>query len=220
MGLLPLTSTFHHKPFIQESEMQNSINKVQDHSSTILRCFSGLTLLWVARHFIFNETLIKQLLWTGPLPFLTFLVGHLIIATHLAGGFMLIFGFVTRIAALIQLPFVLGAIAIHLGMESVPQDLAALYLAAPMLLALMTIAAFGPSKLSVDHWIGLDGPESDDNSEDSALEMVLLRSDAAFSEQAKVRVKMQTHLQEMGAQVIAEMEGYECPIEQARRQAA
>ncbi|MEY2986670.1 MAG: hypothetical protein RJB13_191 [Pseudomonadota bacterium] len=199
--------------------MQTSISKVQDLSSTILRCLSGLTLFWVANHFIVNETLLKQLLWTGPLPFLTFLVGHLIIATHLAGGAMLIFGFVTRIAAMIQLPFVLGAIAIHLTMDSVPQHLAALYLAPPLLLALLTITVFGPSKYSVDHLIGLDSPESDDSSENGTMELILLRSEASLSDKAKGMFEHASK-QTQTVNIVDDLEGCECPIEQARRQAA
>lgn len=200
--------------------MLNSMNKVQDHSSTILRCMAGLTLLWVAQHFITNESLLKQLLWNGPLPFLTFLVGHFIIATHLAGGIMLLVGFVTRIAALIQLPFVLGALAIHLSMDSVPEHLAALYLAPPMLLALMTIAIFGPSKISVDHFIGLDSAASDENSDNGALGLVLLRSTATVSETSTGSGRAQVSFEDRCAQIVQELEGYECPIEQARRQAA
>jgi len=200
--------------------MLNSMNKIQDHSSTILRCMAGLTLLWVAQHFITNESLLKQLLWNGPLPFLTFLVGHFIIATHLAGGIMLIFGFVTRIAALIQLPFVLGALVIHLSLDSVPQHLAALYLAPPMLLALMTIAIFGPSKISVDHFIGLDSSDSDENSENGALELVLLRSGETGSETQIITERAQISREDRCTQIIHDLEGYECPIEQARRQAA
>lgn len=200
--------------------MNTTLQKIQDNSSTILRCLTGATLLWVAQHFVVNESLLKQLLWAGPLPFLTFVLGHIIIATHLAGGIMLIFGFVTRIAALIQLPFILGALAIHLSIESVPEHLAALYLAPPMLLAILTISAFGPSKLSVDHLIGLDSPENDRNWTDDEPLVLLLKSSHARTDKDLMSLRTRKEQQLIPAQATRVAEEYECPIEQARRQAA
>lgn len=200
--------------------MQGTIKTIQDNSSTLLRCLTGLTLLWTAHHFIVHESLLKQLLWSGPLPFLTFIVGHLIIASHLAGGAMLIFGFVTRIAALIQIPIVAGAVAIHLSMSSIPQELSALYLAPPMLLALVTIVVFGPSKLSIDSLIGLDRADNDEDSVDGELESILVRSKSLVPERLKSTSEQPTVNHLNLSQALNRVGEFECPIEQAKRLAA
>lgn len=197
--------------------MLGKTHNIQDSSSTLLRCLTGLTLLWAAHHFIVHESLLKQLLWSGPLPFLTFIAGHIIIATHLAGGAMLIFGFVTRIAALIQIPIVAGAVAIHLSMSSIPQELSALYLAPPMLLALVTIFVFGPSKFSVDSLIGLDNSDSDEDSVDGQLSSILVNPNT-LSPKPKTLQTQRPVTNHYDSSLVSKMElELECPIEQARR---
>lgn len=74
-----------------------------------------------------------------------------VIAGHLIGGAFLTFGWFTRIAALIQLPILGGAVfLVHLkqGLLSVSQSLE---LASLVLMLLLVFAVFGSGPWSIDH---------------------------------------------------------------------
>ncbi len=72
--------------------------------------------------------------------------------SHLAGGFLLAIGFFTRLASLIQIPVLVGAVVlIHLkqGLLSVGQSLE---LSVLVLVLLLIYFVFGAGKLSVDEY--------------------------------------------------------------------
>lgn len=72
---------------------------------------------------------------------------------HLAGGFLLAIGFLTRLASLIQIPILIGAVfLIHLkqGLLSVGQSLE---LSVLVLVLLLIYFVFGHGRLSVDGYI-------------------------------------------------------------------
>jgi|GEM_PF-4556362 len=126
------------------------------YSVDALRIMSGVSLLNIANSFIQDTEFLSSFLWSGPLPFLTFILCHLIISTHLAGGIALILGFVTRIAAVAQMPFVIGALCILFSSETVPEQLWALNLAPLMFLSFQSLIVFGPGEFAVDRLIGLE----------------------------------------------------------------
>lgn len=75
-----------------------------------------------------------------------------IIGAHLVGGLLLAFGFLTRFAALIQLPVLAGAVFfIHLeqGLMTVGQSLE---LATLVLVLLLIFSLFGAGAVSLDHY--------------------------------------------------------------------
>ena len=76
-----------------------------------------------------------------------------IIVIHIIGGFLLAIGFATRLAALLQIPVLLGAVFfLHLqqGLATVEQSLE---LSALVLVLLIIYFLFGSGVLSVDHYI-------------------------------------------------------------------
>jgi len=94
--------------------------------------------------------------WFVPLA-----VSHYVVLAHLCGGMMLALGLRTRLAALAQVPPLLGAVfSVHFadGLLSAGQSLE---FAALVLFLLFTFAVFGSGKYSLDH--ALDEAEAREN---------------------------------------------------------
>lgn len=77
--------------------------------------------------------------------------GHYIIMAHLCGGFFLAIGLLTRLAALVQIPILVGAVFfVHIqeGLFTMGQSLE---LAVLVLFLLVIVAVRGPGPWSLDH---------------------------------------------------------------------
>ncbi|MEY3903314.1 MAG: hypothetical protein RL189_2620 [Pseudomonadota bacterium] len=136
--------------------MISNIQKVGSVSSDTLRVTFGFIMLAVAVSFISDSNQLEQLLSGQRLPFVSFLLSHLIIAAHLAGGVMLLFGFLTRIAAAMQLPILLGAFGFYMFGNVSAEEYTILQLSPVMLLAAFNIYVTGPGRWSVDYLIGYE----------------------------------------------------------------
>lgn len=116
-----------------------------------LRIYLGLALMFKGIAFIINQELADELVGEVGLPFFRFLSMHVVILIHLAGGFLLAIGLLTRVAALIQIPIVLGAIFfVHLqqGLFQRSQNLELVIL---VLFLLLVFVGYGGGRLSVDY---------------------------------------------------------------------
>lgn len=83
------------------------------------------------------------------------LVSHYIILVHLAGGFFLAIGLLTRLSAALQLPILFGAVFfVHFqdGLFAAGQSLE---LSGLVLFLLIIIVLHGPGRLSMDHYLSL-----------------------------------------------------------------
>lgn len=136
--------------------MISNIQKVGSVASDTLRVTFGVIMLAVAVSFISDSNQLEQLLSGQRLPFVSFLLSHLIIASHLAGGVMLLFGFLTRIAAVMQLPILLGAFCFYMFGHVSAEEYTILQLSPVMLLAAFNIYMTGPGRWSVDYLIGYE----------------------------------------------------------------
>jgi uncharacterized membrane protein YphA (DoxX/SURF4 family) len=78
-------------------------------------------------------------------------VMHYVVLAHLCGGTLLAFGLLTRLAAAVQIPVLIGAVVVHSadGVFALGQSLE---FAAFVLVTLLFIVAAGPGRLSVDHY--------------------------------------------------------------------
>jgi uncharacterized membrane protein YphA (DoxX/SURF4 family) len=76
---------------------------------------------------------------------------HYVVFAHVCGGILLAFGLLTRIAALVQFPILLGAVILHApdGMCALGQSLE---FSAFVLVTLVFILLAGPGRLSVDYY--------------------------------------------------------------------
>jgi uncharacterized membrane protein YphA (DoxX/SURF4 family) len=118
-----------------------------------LRIFLGIGLILKGIHFIIRPEQAEAFIAKASLPFWGFLSIHLIIILHIAGGTLLVLGLLTRIAALIQIPILLGALfLIHLdqGLFSQEQSLEYVIL---VLFLLVFFVLYGGGIFSIDQAI-------------------------------------------------------------------
>lgn len=116
-----------------------------------LRIYLGISLLIKGIKFFLDPEQASQYMDMTKLPFFEFLSIHVIAIVHIAGGLLLAIGLITRIAALIQVPILLGAVFfVHLqqGFFSRGQDLEYVIL---VLILLLVFTVYGGGQLSVDH---------------------------------------------------------------------
>jgi uncharacterized membrane protein YphA (DoxX/SURF4 family) len=78
---------------------------------------------------------------------------HVVVVAHIIGGLMLIAGFRTRVAALIQIPILVGAVLVALSRGGLFMADQSLELAALVLVLLIVFCLFGSGRYSLDEII-------------------------------------------------------------------
>ena len=78
---------------------------------------------------------------------------HYVIAAHVVGGLLLAMGMVTRLAALVQIPALLGAVLFAHVRERLFSSSQSLELSGLVLAMLAVFSVFGAGRLSVDHYV-------------------------------------------------------------------
>lgn len=116
-----------------------------------LRIYLGIALFLKGLQFIYHQELREELITQVALPFFEFLSMHVVILLHLAGGLLLALGLLTRIAALIQIPNLLGAIFFVHIRQGLFQKSQNLELVTLVLFLLIVFVGYGSGRLSVDH---------------------------------------------------------------------
>jgi putative oxidoreductase len=118
-----------------------------------IRVYLGLGLVAKGVHFLFDQDFVGQFLMSDiRLDLGSAFISHYIPLAHLGGGLLLAMGLMTRFAALVQLPVLLGAVYfVHLreGLFSRGQTLEFTLL---VLFLLVVYAVCGSGRLSVDHY--------------------------------------------------------------------
>ena len=125
----------------------------------LIRVFLGFALF--IRGWIFigdQEVLMSLLLGSGLEWAFPNVLIHYITLAHLVGGFMLAVGLLTRVAALAQIPILVGAVffvhwqeGLFAASQSGPGQ--SLELAVLVLFLLVLVFLSGPGRFSVDHYI-------------------------------------------------------------------
>jgi uncharacterized membrane protein YphA (DoxX/SURF4 family) len=95
----------------------NTLQKIQAYGDAhhpkwldIMRIILGVILLLKGYYYIRNTGELQQTLLDNDWHLYNFVLIHVVAFAHLIGGLMIILGLVTRIAVLIQIPILLGAI--------------------------------------------------------------------------------------------------------------
>ncbi len=121
----------------------------------LVRIYIGIGLVIKSIGFIGDKEYVMNLIaasgdvWFGPA-----LVVHYVILAHLAGGLMLVVGIGTRIAALVQIPVLLGAVFyVNLPRFGMPEFRQNFEFSALVLILLCMFAVFGAGRWSVDHYV-------------------------------------------------------------------
>lgn len=120
----------------------------------LLRMYVGFALVARGVQLVSDPELLRELTQGASLPFASTALAHLVGVLHLGGGVLLAAGLLTRLAALAQIPAVLGALLfvhLHEGLASQSQGL---QLSAFVLFSLIVVVVHGPGPWSADD--GLD----------------------------------------------------------------
>lgn len=129
------------------------LNKwANNHSYTfidILRIFLGVFIFSKGAQFVINNQALNDLF--SPLEDLVggMLAIHLVIPAHLIGGIMIVFGLMTRMAVVVQIPLLIGAVVINFKGE---MNATNLILATITLVFCIFFLIYGSGKHSADYY--------------------------------------------------------------------
>ncbi len=97
----------------------------------------------------------------GPAPFASAALMHYVALAHLFGGGLMAIGLLTRIAAFVQLPILVGAVFVVHAEEGLLASGQSLEFSALVLVALVIFTLFGSGRWSADYFIFVrEAPES------------------------------------------------------------
>ena len=133
----------------------------------IIRMCLGLFILLKGITFIMDTDAVKALILTNNnfefSGLMIMGIVHLIVFAHVVGGFLLMIGLMTRFAAVIQIPILLGGVFFVNIARSFTLLNSELWLSVIVLLLLIMFWIIGAGPYSVDHAIKtkkVNGPES------------------------------------------------------------
>lgn len=125
----------------------------RDMAIEVLRIYLGIALLIKGIQFVIDPVQAEQYMEMINFPFFEFLSIHIVAIVHIACGFLLAIGLISRVAALVQVPILLGAVFfVHFqqGLFTKEQNLEFVIL---VLFLLLVFVVYGSGRLSVDYMI-------------------------------------------------------------------
>ncbi|MFI5299276.1 MAG: DoxX family protein [Polyangiales bacterium] len=129
----------------------------------LLRIYLGVALFIKGCVFIRDSGGLVDVVGSAHVPFAAALVAHYVTIAHLAGGAMLAAGLLTRIAAIVQVPALAGAILfVHLK-EGLFTKAGTLELTMLVLFLLLLFSVVGGGPLSADARLRESGPDAAPN---------------------------------------------------------
>jgi len=125
-----------------------------------VRIYLGIGLFVKGIYFATNnEHLMRILNDAGDLFIAHGTVAHYIIPIHIVGGLLLALGLLTRAAALVQIPILLGAMFyLYMPRMMLLEHRQNLEFSGLVLFLLVLISIFGSGRWSVDHWLSRRQP--------------------------------------------------------------
>jgi len=132
------------------------VDWIQSHQEVVLdiiRVYLGIGLLVRGGLFISQTSGVGALVDMSQFDVWAAAVVHYVTFAHMIGGLLLAVGLLTRIAALAQIPVLIGAVFfVHLndGLLSANQSLE---FSALVLFLLVVVFVFGPGRWSADHYV-------------------------------------------------------------------
>ncbi len=121
----------------------------------LVRIWVGVGLFIKGAYFVAS---MERLTWMvdeglGIMPFADVFIAHYIAVAHLGFGLMLAAGLLTRVAALAQVPILLGAVLFVHGAGGLNTDGQTLEFTLMVFFVLVVLTAFGGGRLSADHYL-------------------------------------------------------------------
>jgi putative oxidoreductase len=160
-GPLSFTRRWGARPAQPATSYGRWIDSHPDFFLDLIRAYLGLGLFIKGFYIMSNQAEFMRVLEaSGNLPLLPLIGAHYVIPAHFAGGLMLLVGFATRMAALLQIPLLLGAVLyLYLPRFSTLELRQNLEFSALVLFLLCIFAVHGSGRYSVD-WFGIRKEES------------------------------------------------------------
>jgi uncharacterized membrane protein YphA (DoxX/SURF4 family) len=118
-----------------------------------VRIYLGIALFVKGAVFIGNMSQLVETV-SGNVPWTYAWIAHYVAAAHLVGGAMLALGIATRLAAVVQIPPVLGAVLFVHRKEGLFTPAGTMELALLVLFALVVFSFAGAGRVSVDSYVG------------------------------------------------------------------
>jgi uncharacterized membrane protein YphA (DoxX/SURF4 family) len=138
------------------SEWKHWIQGHEDLFRDLVRMYLGVGLFVKGLYLMSHRDELDQLL--GQLDNAAFAqaaAAHYVIPVHIVGGLVLAIGLLTRLAALLQIPILLGAVFyVHLPHMALIEPRQNLEFSALVLFLLVLVVAYGAGRFSVDHLLG------------------------------------------------------------------
>jgi putative oxidoreductase len=137
-----------------EGEYQRWINLHPDLFMDFIRAYLGLGLFIKGVYILNNQSEFMRVVENSPgdMPLGLMTIAHYVIPAHFAGGAMLLFGVCTRLAALSQIPLLIGAVLyVYLPRFATLELRQNLEFSALVLFLLTVILVHGPGRYSVDY---------------------------------------------------------------------
>jgi putative oxidoreductase len=120
----------------------------------LVRAYLGIGLFVRGVLFVSRPELVLGYLSSHESWFVPYAIAHYVALAHLGGGVLLTLGLATRLAALAQLPVLIGAVfLVHSG-DSLLTSGQSLEFSALVLMLLLVYLVVGAGPLSVDAWLG------------------------------------------------------------------
>lgn len=117
----------------------------------LIRIVLGLIIFFKGLYFISHPKELETLLLSSKFPWLSLTLGHYVAFAHLVGGPLIVIGMFTRLAVLVQIPVLIGAVVFvnaPMGFFNPASDLLLSMLA---LVLLVFYFFYGSGYWSVDH---------------------------------------------------------------------
>jgi uncharacterized membrane protein YphA (DoxX/SURF4 family) len=114
---------------------------------SILRMLVGAYIIYKGVTFFHQKEVLENLVSLLGVNISEFVIVHLVVLAHIAGGLLILFGLLTRAASLIQIPILIGAVLVNFTTGDPVQFLASLL----VLAGLIFITVLGSGRASVDY---------------------------------------------------------------------
>lgn len=119
----------------------------------VLRWFLGGFLFFKGINFMTDSQYLLEIISPNNEFFASMLIYQYVTMVHLGGGILIIFGLLTRIAVAVQIPILIGAVAVNFMIAMNPQHLAE---ASVILLLSLFFVVAGSGKHSVDYSLKME----------------------------------------------------------------
>ncbi|HXH19102.1 MAG TPA: DoxX family protein [Chitinophagales bacterium] len=137
----------------------NIIQRIEQYGDThhpkwldIVRITLGLVLTVKGIQFLGDRFALQQIIENSGFPWMSLFIVHYVGMAHVAGGPMIALGLATRIAALFQIPILVGAVVFVHSWRGLFVSGSELLFAVIVLLLLVFFLIYGSGPLSLDEW--------------------------------------------------------------------